>query len=102
MGARGSGASCDRPRAAAVCANLMVDGLYTLFNEHNFGSYEAMRATLEAELGGLGPKLETERARVQLPAFDDHHEDQPTAGAATDFGMRTIVPGMIVLIYWTE
>jgi O-acetyl-ADP-ribose deacetylase (regulator of RNase III) len=56
-----------------VCANLMWTG-YTLFNEHNFGSYEAMRATLEEELGGLGPKLENERVRVQLPAYDEHED----------------------------
>jgi O-acetyl-ADP-ribose deacetylase (regulator of RNase III) len=52
-----------------VCANLMWTG-YTLFNEHSFGSYEAMRATLEEELGGLGSRLESERVRVQLPEFD--------------------------------
>jgi O-acetyl-ADP-ribose deacetylase (regulator of RNase III) len=58
-----------------VCANLMWTG-YTLFNEHNFGSYEAMRNVLEEELGGLGSKLETDRVRVQLPTSlhdDDHH-----------------------------
>jgi O-acetyl-ADP-ribose deacetylase (regulator of RNase III) len=53
-----------------VCANLMWTG-YTLFNEHNFGSYEAMRATLEEELGGLGSRPDHERVRVQLPVYGD-------------------------------
>ena len=58
-----------------VCANLMWTG-YTLFNDHNFGSFESMRETLEEELGGLGPKLETERVRVQPPApVSDEHDD---------------------------
>lgn len=62
-----------------VCANLMWTG-YTLFNEHNFGSFEAMRNTLEEELGGMGAKLETERVRVQLPANLTEEEESDDHG----------------------
>jgi O-acetyl-ADP-ribose deacetylase (regulator of RNase III) len=61
-----------------VCANLMWTG-YTLFNEHDFGTFDALRHTLEEELGGLGSKLDTERVRVQLPAFTSD-EDHDTHG----------------------
>ncbi len=59
-----------------VCANLMWTG-YTLFNDHSFDSYDALRETLHEELGGLGAKLERERVRVQVPLAtleDDEYE----------------------------
>jgi O-acetyl-ADP-ribose deacetylase (regulator of RNase III) len=57
-----------------VCANLMWTG-YTLFNDHCFESYDALRETLHEELGGLGAKLERERVRVQVPLATVEEDD---------------------------
>ncbi|UBU09336.1 macro domain-containing protein [Nonomuraea gerenzanensis] len=49
-----------------VCANLMWTG-YTLFNDHSFGDYDELRATIREQLDDIDDRPE-ERVRIKPPA----------------------------------
>ncbi|MFD0784463.1 macro domain-containing protein [Micromonospora azadirachtae] len=51
---------------ARVCANLMWTG-YTLFNDHHFEDYDALRATIHAQLRDIDSQPEDVRVRIEPP-----------------------------------
>ncbi|SEL45801.1 macro domain-containing protein [Nonomuraea pusilla] len=62
----GMGAATGRV-PARVCANLMWSG-YTLFKEHRFSDYDALRKTIAAQLDDLESSPEEQRVRIKPPA----------------------------------
>ncbi|MER7442536.1 macro domain-containing protein [Micromonospora avicenniae] len=51
---------------ARVCANLMWTG-YTLFNDYRFEDYDALRATIHAQLRDIDSRPEDVRVRIEPP-----------------------------------
>ncbi|MFF8831439.1 macro domain-containing protein [Streptomyces sp. NPDC015131] len=70
---------------ARICANLMWTG-YTLFHDHWFQDDDELRATIQAQRGGIEQAPDTERVRIvpppgQPPAPDQTHLSATTTGS---------------------
>ncbi|MFF0473372.1 macro domain-containing protein [Streptomyces sp. NPDC004284] len=71
---------------AQVCANLMWTG-YTLFHDHGFADYDALRATVLGQLDDIEGAGPAQRVRIKVP-------EQPSAAPAADpLGLAELFKG---------
>ncbi|MFF7438875.1 ADP-ribosyltransferase domain-containing protein [Streptomyces sp. NPDC008122] len=77
---------------AQVCANLMWTG-YTLFHDHGFADYDALRAAVLGQLDDIEGAGPAQRVRIKVPAVPSPSPSPAPAGAGDPLGLAELFTG---------
>ncbi|MER7536864.1 ADP-ribosyltransferase domain-containing protein [Streptomyces sp. NPDC097704] len=77
---------------AQVCANLMWTG-YTLFHDHGFADYDALRAAVLGQLDDIEGAGPAQRVRIKVPAAPSPSPAPAGAGAGDPLGLAELFTG---------
>ncbi|MFE7586906.1 ADP-ribosyltransferase domain-containing protein [Streptomyces gardneri] len=77
---------------ATVCANLMWTG-YTLFHDHGFADYDALRAAVLGQLDDIEGAGPAHRVRISVPAADEAVSAASGVSAGDPLGLTELFAG---------
>ncbi|MFE1908950.1 ADP-ribosyltransferase domain-containing protein [Streptomyces gardneri] len=77
---------------ATVCANLMWTG-YTLFHDHGFADYDALRAAVLGQLDDIEGAGPAHRVRISVPAADGAVSAPSGVSAGDPLGLTELFAG---------
>ncbi|MBB4984722.1 MULTISPECIES: ADP-ribosyltransferase domain-containing protein [Streptomyces] len=77
---------------AQVCANLMWTG-YTLFHDHGFADYDALRAAVLGQLDDIEGAGPAQRVRIKVPTAPSPSPAPAPTGAGDPLGLAELFTG---------